>query len=91
MPYGRRMDLRNGWLEGADLRLADLTGVDLRNSRLRNADLRNANLWNADLTGALNMDQVSTHGSLWGNTTCPDGDIRKGTSACSGDQLIPLA
>jgi len=53
----RGADLRNANLRDANLRGADLCGADLRNANLcdadlRGADLRNANLRDADLRGA---------------------------------------
>jgi len=49
---GKRADLEDANLEGADLRDADLRGANLRGADLRDANLRGANLQYADLRDA---------------------------------------
>lgn len=46
------INLRNMFLEKADLNSAKLLRADLRGANLQEVDLRHANLCNADLTGA---------------------------------------
>ena len=51
-------DLRGADLRNANLRDADLRGADLRNADLRGADLRDADLCGADLRGADLRDAI---------------------------------
>ena len=88
-----RADLSDAILTSADLRdaamfstvLTDavLTGADLRKARLLGADLSYADLRDADLTGAKWFgDARGADLAIWGNTTCPEGNLNIGYSPC---------
>ena len=72
-------------LSGLIMHNANLSYADLTNVNLSGTDLTNANLTNANLTGA-NFGSGRFR-AIFGNTTCPNGDINSGTSPCTAEQL----
>jgi hypothetical protein len=60
----READLRGADLGGADLREADLRGADLGGANLRRADLGGANLRRANLRGA-DLREANTDFACW--------------------------
>lgn len=85
------ISFRGADLTGAVLRLAsvpgsifsdaDLTGADLFRADISGSEAFGANLTNADLTEA-NITGLFG-GITWFNTTCPNGLVNVGSTACS--------
>ena len=75
-------------LNGANLSRANLFGADLSAADLTSAVLNNANLAGAVMNEAVMNDAILT-GAIWSKTTCPDGTLNSGTSACTAAQLNP--
>ncbi len=70
----RRANLSGANLKGTNLAETDLSCADLRNADLSGANISNANLTDANLLGA-NLSGVIQEGTLFCNTTMPDGSI----------------
>ncbi|MCJ7725801.1 MAG: pentapeptide repeat-containing protein [Acidimicrobiia bacterium] len=70
-------DLSNAWVSDGSFRMADLTNANLAGALLDGvlfwgADLTGADLTDANLTGG-NLTSAILAGTIWNNTTCPDG------------------
>ena len=61
-------------LPGTNLTNANLTGANLYQAKLYGANLTQANLTYAYLTYA-NLYQANLSGTVWNNTTCPNGTV----------------
>ena len=72
----RGADLANADLALAKLDGADLTGVNLTGANLSEAVLGNVNFTNADLTGATIAPWHHFPGTVYHNTTLPDGTVK---------------
>jgi uncharacterized protein YjbI with pentapeptide repeats len=60
-------------LTNAVLAGANLTGSTFKTAILVGANLSGANLTNATLKGATGGSSATITGTVWANTTCPDG------------------
>lgn len=68
---------------------ADIENVDLRGANLEGADLEGTLIRNANFEGA-QLQGAAVEGSIWVDTTCPDGsDSDTWNSSCAG-HLDPL-
>ncbi len=74
-------DLAKKDLTDVDFSKADLTAANLTDSKLIRTDLTAANLTEADLNRAV-MAYTQTTGTVWNNTTCPNGS--KSSTGCGG-------
>ena len=69
---------------------ADLTGDNFSNALLKatnlsGTNLSSANFTNADLTGSTGLSSATVNGTIWSNTTCPDGsNSDKNNNTCIG-------
>ena len=82
---GKRANLRDADLWGADLCGVNLRDADLRGANLRGADLSGANLWDADLSGAdlccadlrgANLRGANLRGANLWDASLRDADLR---------------
>jgi uncharacterized protein YjbI with pentapeptide repeats len=74
---------RNKDVRGANLSQSSFAGADLRGADFRGANLSGGCFASANLTGARLGGSVNLHGSIFCNTTMPDGTIDN--SGCEGE------
>ena len=93
-----KSDLTRAFLNGADLKRTQLSNTNLTKANLTNINMDNAILYGANLSGAnltdtnltdADLAEANLTGTIWGNTTCPDGTLNSCNSPCTAKQLIP--